>query len=54
MDYRSLIWNYEYGTWIHNSQTVIEIKEDLSGVIEVSREVFYSDWKKSSFMKKVG
>lgn len=53
-DYRSLIWNYEYGTWVHNSKTVMDIKEDLLGIIEVSREVLYSEWKKSTFLKKVG
>lgn len=53
MDYRSLTWNYEYGTWLHNSDTVMDIKEDLLDIIEVSREVLYSDWKKSSFLKKV-
>ncbi len=53
MDYRSLTWNYEYGTWIHNSDTVMDIKEDLLDIIEVSREVLYSDWKKSYFLKKV-
>lgn len=54
MDYRSLTWNYEYGTWIHNSKTVMDIKEDLLSIIEVSHEVLYADWKKSTFLKKVG
>ncbi len=54
MDYRSLTWNYEYGTWIHQSDTVMEIKEDLLGIIGVSHEVLYADWKKSSLLKKVG
>jgi cardiolipin synthase len=54
MDYRSLTWNYEYGTWIHQSDTVMDIKADLLGIIEVSHEVLYTDWKKSSLIKKVG
>lgn len=54
MDYRSLTWNYEYGTWVHDSATVMEIKADLLNIIEVSSEVLYSDWKKSSFLKKLG
>lgn len=54
MDYRSLIWNYECGTWICGSETVLDIKKDMLDCINASREVLYSDWEKSSFMKKVG
>lgn len=54
MDYRSLTWNYECGTWICKSDTVLDIKEDLLGCINVSREVLYADWEQSSFIKKVG
>ncbi|MBU4440056.1 MAG: cardiolipin synthase [Acetobacterium sp.] len=54
MDYRSLTWNYECGTWIYGSETVLEIKKDLLDCINVSREVRYADWEKSSFIKKVG
>jgi cardiolipin synthase len=54
MDYRSLIWNYECGTWVSGSQTVLDIKADLLDCIQVSREVCYSDWEKTAFMKKVG
>ncbi|PKM50841.1 MAG: cardiolipin synthase [Firmicutes bacterium HGW-Firmicutes-6] len=54
MDYRSLIWNYECGTWVSGSPTVLDIKADLLDCIKVSREVRYADWEKTSFMKKVG
>lgn len=54
MDYRSLTWNYECGTWVSGSQTVLDIKADLLDCIKVSREVRYSDWEKTTFMKKVG
>ncbi|WP_296557339.1 cardiolipin synthase [uncultured Acetobacterium sp.] len=54
MDYRSLIWNYECGTWISGSQTVLDIKADLLECIAVSREVCYAEWEKISFVKKVG
>ena len=54
MDYRSLTWNYEYGTWVHDSETAMDIKADLLNIIEASSEVLYSDWKKSSFLKKLG
>ncbi|KNZ41609.1 cardiolipin synthase [Acetobacterium bakii] len=54
MDYRSLAWNYEYGTWVHNSDTVMVIKEDVLNIIGVSREILYSNWKKKSFLKKLG
>ncbi len=54
MDYRSLTWNYECGTWISGSPTVQEIKADLLNCIRVSREVRYSDWQKIPFLKKVG
>jgi cardiolipin synthase len=54
MDYRSLTWNYECGTWVSGSKTVLDIKADLLDCIKVSREVCYYDWEKTSFMKKVG
>ena len=54
MDYRSLTWNYECGTWVSGSQTVLDIKTDLLDCIKVSREVCYSDWEETSFVKKVG
>ncbi|WP_373481893.1 cardiolipin synthase [Acetobacterium sp.] len=54
MDYRSLTWNYECGTWVSGSQTVLDIKADLLDCIQVSREVLYSDWEKIAFVKKVG
>ncbi len=54
MDYRSLIWNYECGTWIYGSQTVFDVKADLLAVIEASREICYYDWEKISFAKKIG
>jgi len=43
MDYRSLTWNYEYGTWVHNSDTVMVIKEDVLAIVGASREILYSD-----------
>ena len=54
MDYRSLIWNYECGTWVSGSPTVLDIKADLLDCIEVSREVCYADWEKTALVKKVG
>ena len=54
MDYRSLIWNYECGTWVSGSPTVLDIKADLLDCIKVSREVCYADWEKTAFAKKVG
>jgi cardiolipin synthase len=53
MDYRSLAWNYECSTWISSEETVVEVRTDLLDVISVSREIFYEDWEKSSFLKKL-
>ncbi|WP_286809815.1 cardiolipin synthase [Acetobacterium sp. MES1] len=54
MDYRSLTWNYECGTWVCSSPTVQEIKADLMDCINASREVHYSDWEQTTFLTKVG
>ena len=39
---------------MHNSETVLDIKEDLLECIKVSREVFYSDWEQVVFYEKGG
>ena len=39
MDYRSLAWNYESAVYINDSHTVVDIKEDMLKIIDISEEV---------------
>ncbi|MGL4606245.1 MAG: cardiolipin synthase [Eubacteriaceae bacterium] len=53
MDYRSLTWNYECGTWIHDEKRALEIKKDLLDCTSQSKEIRYKEWEENGFLQKV-
>ncbi len=52
-DFRSLIWNYECGVFMYNTECVYKLKEDFIKTMEISVEIDYEKWKTQSFSKKM-
>lgn len=53
MDNRSFVFHFECGTWICNSDTVIDIKMDMKKAIEESQEIKIENWKKRPILKRL-
>ncbi len=53
LDFRSFIWNFECGTWVYNSQCVMDLKKDFLDTIEKSQEMLLEFFEKERFITKL-
>ncbi len=53
-DFRSLFWNYECATWVHNSPSVKDLKTDFEAMMLESRVVDISTYNDMSLFSKLG
>ena len=52
-DYRSLYLHYENAVFFTDNQAVLDLKEDFLQAQAKSEEIFYEDWKKRPWYKKI-
>lgn len=52
MDYRSFVFHFECGAWICDNSTVMDIKEHFFSLMDRSKEVTLSRWKKRPILVK--
>lgn len=52
-DFRSLFWNFECATWVHNSQSIYEVKDDFVNMFEESKMLDANEIIGTSFFKQV-
>ena len=53
LDYRSLYLHFECGVWMHNSEAVLQIKEDAMELFKECREITAEDCAKKSLVKRI-
>ncbi len=53
MDYRSFYLHYENGVWVYDSEFLKKVEEDFKETMVVSREVFYEEWKRRPYRRKL-
>ncbi|MFK4784785.1 cardiolipin synthase [Fusobacterium sp. MFO224] len=47
LDYRSLFHHFECGTWMYETNSVKEVKEDFINTLKISKEITQEDYNKS-------
>ena len=49
LDYRSLYLHYECATWIYNSHTVLEMRDDIKEALTISQQITLEVYNKTPF-----
>ncbi len=53
LDYRSLYLHFECGVWIHRSEAVMQLKEDMEQTFACSRQIKKEEWKEPGVCLRV-
>ena len=53
LDYRSLYLHFECGVWMHNSEAVLQIKEDAMELFKECQEITAEDCAQKSLVKRI-
>ncbi len=53
MDYRSFLLHFECGVWLCDNRAVLSVRDHFCTLLEDSRQITLSSWKKSSVFKRL-